>query len=103
MKKRLRKKLHLVEFTKLGFKLRFEMSEDLSDVERDLVLDEFIAEIERLGLQVGGGGIREWNFFVSLAERGSATEEHRATILAWLESHPRINRPDVGSLVDAWH
>lgn len=103
MKKRLCKKRHLGEFTEFGFSLRFAISEDLSVTARDSLLDEFIAEIERLGLQFGGGGILEWDGFVALNGRGSVTERHREAMLGWLESNPNVVKPEAGSLVDAWH
>ena len=103
MKKRLRKKRHLGEFAEYGFKLRFAMTDGLSTSDRNLILDDFIFEIERLGLQFGGGGVADWEGFAALDSCGSATDEHRSAILAWLKSHPNIEKPDVGPLVDAWH
>ncbi len=103
MKRRLRKKRRLGEFAELGFNLRFVVSRRLDLSDRDALLDEFIDEIERLGLQFGGGGIYDWEGFVELCGRGSASEQHRAAILSWLKAHPNIEQPEAGSLVDAWH
>ena len=103
MKKRLRKKRHIGEFAEYGFKLRFAMTDGLSTLDRNSILDDFIAEIERLGLQFGGGGVSDWEGFAALDSRGTATDEHRSAILAWLESHPNIEKPVVGPLVDSWH
>lgn len=103
MKKRLRKKRRLGEFAEYCFKLRFAIADGLSSSERNSLLDNFISEIERLGLQFGGGGAYVWEGFVALYSRGTATDEHRSAILAWLASHPNIEKTDVGPLVDAWH
>ncbi len=103
MKRRLRKKRRLGEFAELGFSLRFAMCRDLDEDARMTLLDEFLDEVECLGLQFGGGGIHVWSGFVELCGRGSATEQHRASILSWLEQHADIESPSVAELVDAWH
>ncbi len=103
MKRRLRKKRRLGEFAEFGFNIRFAMSPGLGASARNAILDAFLDQIERLGLQFGGGGIHDWDGFAELCGRGTATEQHRAAILAWLEQHADIENPHVGELVDAWH
>ena len=103
MKRRLRKKRRLGEFAEFGFNLRFTMSPSLSTEDRNGLIDAFIGEIERLGLNFGGGGSDDWDGFVALTGRGTATEEHRSAILVWCNAHPDIQNPVAGKLVDAWH
>ena len=103
MKKRLRKKRRLGEFAELGFRLRFAMSRNLDESARNTLLDEFLDEIERLGLQFGGGGVHDGDGFTEFCGRGTATEQHRTAILSWLEQHSNIENPSAGELVDAWH
>ena len=79
------------------------MSRGLDESGRLVLLDEFLDAIESLGLQFGGGGIHDWDGFVEFCGRGTATEQHRKAILSWLETHPDIENPGVGELVDAWH
>ena len=103
MRRRLRKKRRLGEFTEYGFSLQFTISPSHSTVDRNVLIDEFIDEIERLGLNFGGGGSDEWYGFIALTGRGSATKEHRSAIVAWCNAHPDIQNPIAGELVDAWH
>ena len=105
MKKRLRKKKHEGEFQEFGFEVSFGLLADLAFEERNAVLDAFITEaIEANGLQFGGGGTTTWEGFIALDKpRGSATEDHRSVVTAWLEKNPKIVNVQVGELRDAWH
>lgn len=104
MKKRIRKKLHLGEFRELGFQLRFRVRDTVSDAELDSWWDDFITEaIEGNKLLCGGASGREWNVFVTLDGRGSATDEHRATLERWLRARGDVDAIDIGPLVDMWH
>ncbi len=101
MKKRLRKKLHLGEFREFCFEISFETEASLSDNDRDVLLDSFIAMIEQNRLQVGVGGLHEWSGMVQLNRR--STEQHRQLVADWLDEHPHVHKVQVGELVDAWH
>ena len=103
MKKRLRKKLHVGEFREFGFSVSFQTEATLSTDERDSLLDAFIVMIEANGLQFGGGGLDQWEGFVALDSRGTATELHRQVVQRWLEDQPHIHGVVVGKLMDAWH
>lgn len=105
MKKRLRKKLRRGEFQELGFEICFRAAEDISEETFDNVVDAFISQaIEANGLICGGGGRKpEWEVFVTLDRRGSATEMHRQTVQRWLATYPEISTTQVGPLVDAWY
>jgi uncharacterized protein len=52
---------------------------------------------------LGGGRRWEWEGFVTLERRGSATEEHRRLVQRWLGSQPQILEYQIGPLVDAWY
>jgi uncharacterized protein len=105
MKKRLRKKKRLGEFREFGFEVRFELATGLDTDERDVLIDAFIFEaIEANGLQFGGGGTDAWSGFVMLdRDRGSATEDHRQVVKAWLEQQSDITNVRVGELRDGWY
>ena len=91
MKKRLRKKLRKGEFQEMGFYIRFRLPEDLGEEDLDAFLDQFLTEaIDAQELDFGGGGRHEWQGFVVLNRRGSATEEHRKHVDGWLSSHPQV-------------
>ena len=99
--RRIRKKLFLGEFAILGFEISCET--DISDFDRyDVFVDEFIDYIDGLGLCFGGGGLELFEGFLCSTERyGSATEEQKAQVLAWLEARPEVKRAQAGELVDA--
>jgi uncharacterized protein YggL (DUF469 family) len=104
VRKRIRKKLHQGEFQEMGFEVQFRISTDVSEAAFDAFIDAFLEQaIEANGLMFGGGGRREWEGFVTLERRGSATEEHRQLMQRWFESQPQIVGYQVGPLVDAWY
>lgn len=104
MKKRLRKKLRVGEFSELGFELRITLAAGLSEIEREDAIDAFIAQaIEANELAVGGGYGEVWNFFVTRAGVGSVTPSEREAVVAWLEAEPRFARVEASPLLDAWY
>jgi uncharacterized protein YggL (DUF469 family) len=99
--RRLRKKLHLGEFQQLGFEVSISLRPDLGTADVDQFLDEFILEaIEKKGLAFGGG---TEGGFITTWERGSASEEHRAIVEAWLNQRQEVAAVSIGPLVDAWY
>lgn len=102
--KRLRKKLHIGEFTEYGFNVNFEMNKPVTDEEIESFLDFFLEDvIEKNGLIYGGGFGVTFEGFIILEKPGSATEEHRQLINTWLESKKEIKKFHTGKLVNAWH
>ena len=104
MNKRLRKKKRVGEFRELGFRVRFE-TPGLSTEQVNSLCDRWLAEaIESNGLACGGScGPVEWDGFIQLDHRGSATEVHRQAVTRWLQSEPTIKKVEVFPLVDAWY
>jgi len=99
--RRLRKKLCVDEFQELGFELNLEFKEDLDDEAVDAFLDDFLSEaMDANGLDYVGG---EDFGLVCKAERGSATEEQRATVEAWLKGRSEVTKAEVSPLLDAWY
>ncbi len=98
--RRLRKKLHVGEFTTLGFRVRFPLSPELDPSASDAFWDAFLAEIiEPHALTFGGsdeGG-------VVIPVLGSATEAHRASVRDWFASRAEVTRVEVGPLFDVWY
>jgi uncharacterized protein YggL (DUF469 family) len=97
--KRLRKKLRIEEFQELGFAVGFRLSNELSPKDRDAFWIGFIEQIELRGLAFGGNE----EGYVTKFGRGSATEEDRAAIRAWLEARPEVGSVALGDLEDAWY
>jgi len=100
MRKRLRKKRHLGEFKEEGFNVTFSFDGDA--LEQDVFLDRFIEAVETNGLTCGGGFGKEWDMYITMDGRGTATETDRMAVLNWLEGQPAVKNISVGPLVDAW-
>ncbi len=100
-KRRILKKLYLGDFAILGFDIQCET--DIQDFERyDAFVDAFVDYIDSIGLCFGGGGLEYFEGFLCSTERyGSATEEQKAQVLAWLEAREEVKNAQVGELVDA--
>jgi hypothetical protein len=102
--KRLRKKLYVGEFAELGFAITFKFRTSLQDDEINQFLDLFITSaIECNGLMFGGGIGNTFDGFISLAKRGSVTEEQRQKVKSWLESNSNLTGVEVGLLTNAWY
>lgn len=104
MKKRLRKKLRLGEFSELGFELRLRLREGLSESDGETAIDDFIREaVESRDLAVGGGYGEVWNFFVTRTLPGSVGADERAAVLGWLQADDRFTNVEASPLLDAWY
>ena len=98
--RRLRKKLHIGEFQTLGFEYDLIWSEAPSVEVQERFIDQLLEEvIEPRSLALGGGVTCG---FV-LARRGSATNEDRAALEAWLRQWTTVRHARVGQLQDAWY
>lgn len=88
------------QIQELGFELNLGFKEDLSDEAIDAFLDAFLAEaMDANGLDYVGGD----DFgLVCLANRGSVSEEQRATVEAWLKGRNELTTIEVSPLLDAW-
>ncbi|SDH60338.1 YggL family protein [Pseudomonas abietaniphila] len=99
--RRLRKKLCVDEFQELGFELNLDFKENLGDEEIEAFLDAFLEEaMDANGLDYVGG---DDYGLVCLANRGSVTEEQRATVESWLKAREELTKVEVSPLLDAWY
>lgn len=105
MKKRLRKKKRVGEFKELGFEVRGDLRRGLSGDDIEAFVDRLIDMVEARSLAFGGGAWRDDKLdgFITRAGRGSATEEDRAALAAFLYGDAEIVSHEVGKLRDAWH
>ncbi|WP_323815005.1 YggL family protein [Cellvibrio sp. NN19] len=102
--KRLRKKLFQDEFATFGFELECEFKSDLSDETISEFVDNFFIDaINAEGLAFGGGlSSKRLSGFVGSNRRyGSATEEDKAKLLAWLNAQPQVAKAELGDIIDA--
>lgn len=105
MNKRLRKKKRVGEFKELGFELRGDLCPGLAGADLDAFVDRLIDVVEARKLAFGGGAGRDDKLdgFVTRMGRGSATEDDRAAIIAFLAGDAAVVRHEVGALRDAWY
>jgi len=102
MKKRLRKKKHLGEFTQWGCQL--VITRNRKDA-FDEFLDAFIEEaIEANGCYCGGGGKEDkLNVVVELGRRLDDPAGRLKRITAWLDARPDVQSWKAGDEFDIWH
>lgn len=102
MKKRLRKKKHLGEFTEWGRQLVI-----LRNLKNgfDEFLDAFIEEaIELNGCYCGGGGKEnKLDVVVELGRRSDDPDARLKRITAWLDARSDVESWKVGEEFDLWH
>ncbi|MCP5078102.1 MAG: DUF469 family protein [Psychromonas sp.] len=100
--RRLRKKLYIDEFSVYGFEIIITFA-DFDENTFDAFLDEMVDFIESRNLIIGGGGgVDEFEAFVSSNERyGSASEDDRNAVSNWLEGRSVVQSVEVSDLVDA--
>ncbi len=80
--------------------MSFRLSESLSPRAKDEFWALFLGElIEKRGLAFSGNE----EGYITKFGRGSATEEDRKTVSAWLKERSGIDRVTLGSLEDAWY
>lgn len=80
------------QIQELGFELNLGFKEDLSDEAIDAFLDAFLAEAMDANADYVGGD----DFgLVCLANRGSVSEEQRATVEAWLKGRNELTTIEV--------
>ena len=100
--RRLRKKLYIDEFAVYGFEVTITFA-DFDENTFDTLLNEMFDFVESRNLIIeGGGGVDEFEAFISSNERyGSTTEDDRNAVSAWLEGKSVIQNVEVSDLVDA--
>lgn len=105
MNKRLRKKKRVGEFKELGFELAADLRPGIAGDESEALLDRLIDVVEARRLGFGGGAGRDDKLegFVTRMGRGSATEDDRAALAAFLAGDDAVVRHEVGALRDAWY
>jgi len=102
MKKRLRKKKHVGEFTEWG--RRLVITRNRKDG-FDEFLDAFIEEaIEASGCYCGGGGKEDrLDVVVELGRRSDDPAARLKRITTWLDARPDVQSWKAGDEFDIWH
>ena len=102
MKKRIRKKKHLGEFSEWGRQIVIERNRKK---DFDEFLDAFIEEaIEANECYCGGGGKEDkLDVIVELGCYSKNPEAKMAKITAWLDARPDVQGYKIGGLFDIWN
>ena len=106
MKKRLRKKLHVKEFTEFGIEFDFSISIDISEEEFNSLIDRFISDfVEGNGLFCGGGWDpkeRSAGFIIEIGLKRANCNYYADKLQSWFESEG-IKFPSTYKIVDLWN
>ncbi|MBR7800024.1 YggL family protein [Undibacterium fentianense] len=98
---RQRKKLHVGEFQEFGFEYKADLIKELNSDEEAHLIHALLEEvIEPRDLALSGwlnGG------FVCRFGSGSATDDDREALRAWMQSRAEFENIQVGALKDAWY
>jgi len=101
MKKRIRKKKHLTEFTEWGRQLVITRNRKNGF---DEFPDAFIGTIEANGWYCGGGGKEDTlDVIVELGRLSVDRDEKMKSIIAWLEARSDVQSWKVGDEFDLWY
>lgn len=103
MKRRLRKKKRMGEFTEYGFALWARFPKWKTRDEGLDFADTFFDFIVDMGICCGGGMGHQWDLFVCCDGRGSVTEKQREDISMWLHNCELCIKFSLSSLRDAWN
>jgi len=94
------KKLRICEFSELGFSVSMELQCAPTHEILDVLFSAFLGQlVEARGLYYGGGVDSGFIY----RGRGSATDEDREAVSAWLSARAEIKAVTVGALLDCWH
>lgn len=102
--RRLRKKLHLDEFAVKGFDVSCQVALTTGP-ELDAFFDELATFIDSQDLLIWAeGDAGQLSAYVTSTDRyGSATEENRTAVEAWLKSQKALSDITVSALVDTYY
>ena len=102
MRKRLRKKKHVCEFTDFGFPVAIRL---VDGANFDLFLDEFIEDaIEANSCYFGGGGKNgRISGIVQLGLKTDLPEQRLKEISNWLDSNNNVADHIYGEINDVWY
>jgi len=102
MKKRLRKKKHVREFTVWGAPIAIKRT---TTTDFDSFLDDFLEKaVEANGCYFGGGGKEDHlGGFIELGRTSDLPESRLEKISEWLDERTDIEKHVTGKMTDAWY
>jgi uncharacterized protein YggL (DUF469 family) len=110
VKKRIRKKKRLGEFSEWGVSVVAKLCIGESDSENvlqitDKILDDFIAYLEGNGWYCGGSITPrgDFDFVVEFGRDGGKLSQNIETLTAWLTSNPHLSGVVVSQPINLWY
>ena len=107
LNRRQRKKLRVGEFQELVFDVTFTVSQSTPDPANDDFMDAFLNLIESRNLAFCGVSnlppLNRTDGTVAAAGRGSASDDDRQAVSAWLQQRPEVANLQIGELFDGWY
>lgn len=99
--RRLRKKLFVDEFQELGFTVKYNYADNLTDEQIDTFIVDFVLNVVEAN---GMGYLYDYDCDrICSAKRGSVTEEQRKLVADWLSARTDITDLEISELVDIWY
>jgi uncharacterized protein YggL (DUF469 family) len=83
----------------LGFTLTLTLHDDVTEDERDVLIDDLMSALERQGLSAAGHGDRTMEFIVR-RDGSQATDADRGVVRDWAERWAARADVDVGDVTD---
>ncbi|MDN0075935.1 50S ribosome-binding protein YggL [Crenobacter sp. SG2303] len=107
LSERQKKKLRVGEYQELGFRLEATLNEGVDVTSEDILLDEWLVEVERHDVSFGGhfaaGKPSTLNGMVFPVGRGGVDAGTRDQLVAWLKGRPEVAQLEAGELIDVWY
>lgn len=104
MRRRLRKKKRLGEFTEFCFEMSAKFMPGTSEAEAEHLMDDFIDYIEASNLQFGGSHTTDgMTGIVERRGRPYVTDLDRAVVMGWLHSRRIVSMATSQELRNAWY
>ena len=112
MRRRVRKKKHLGEFSDFGFEVKFLLAQDVEDEQIDNLMDEFIDFVEKRKCYIGGGGYFDHSYVMyhcstlppGVKYRKDYIKQVMTETEAWLKARSEIVRVDLDrEILDMWN
>ncbi|MBT4290284.1 MAG: DUF469 family protein [Deltaproteobacteria bacterium] len=101
MKKRIRKKLKLKEYTEQGFRVVIQFDQE-NPKSKTLIQDFLNFTIDQNNLSCGGcTNDNQLEMFITSITRASTNEKHRYLIEQWIKKRPEVTSFNVGQLEKA--
>jgi len=107
LSERQQKKQRVGVYQELGFRLQATLNDGVDITAEDILLDEWLAEVDRHDVSFGGhfaaGNPSILNGMVFPVGRGGVDAGTRDQLVAWLKGRSEVAQLEAGELIDVWY